>query len=791
MMNDLRYAFRQLLKNPGFTAVAVLTFALGIGANTAVFSIVNTVLLRPLPYPAPEQLFWVWEKDQQSGSRNLLSPTTFNAVRERHDLVAGIAAAQVRSFNMVGGGEPERLGGSACSSNLFSILGTKPLVGRTFLAEEEQSGKDKVVILTQALWESHFGADPEILRKTIRLNSENFDIVGVVPDDPFFGRHSLWVPLSFSAQDLQKADRNLNTYARLRPNQTPAQTEATLNLIGKELERESPDTNRGVGLMLEPMKEPLVGHVRLALFTLLGAVGFVLLVACANVANLLLSKATTRRPEMAIRAALGASRTHLFRQLCIESTLLASLGGILGLLLAIWGLEIVRQVVPQDTVPRLENVRIDGHVLAFTAMILSITAILGGLVPALRASQANLNLDLQAGKRSLSEVARTRRMGSALAVIQIALALILLVGAGLMIRSFLRLQDVELGFKVDNALDVFVTLPEVKYGSVDQRRAFFRQVIERSRSLPGIEAVGAINPFATLGWSSSGRFGIKGHAESDALHTAEYCAVDPDYFRAMSIPLITGRMLTETDRDEVLINEAMARRYWPSENPLGKRVRPEGSNRPWLTIVGIVGNIRFWGSTRRPPEQVYQTYFQYPEANMSLIVRTTGDPLRVAAILRKEVWIVDQDLPVSIQTLRQEFGRMFWKAHFSMWLFGLFGVIALVLASVGVYGVMSFNVARRTQEIGTRLALGATPAHVLKLILGEGIVISSAGVGLGLIGSGCLSRLIASQLYGVTSTDPVVLSGMSLLLMCVAFFACYIPARRASKVDPMVVLRYE
>jgi putative ABC transport system permease protein len=791
MLNDLRFAVRQLIKSPGFTAVAVLTLALGIGANTAIFSIVNSVLLRPLPYAAPQQLFWVWEKDRQSGTRNLLSPITFNAIRTKSDVLSEIAAAQVRSFNVAGGGPPERLGGSACSSNLFSLLGTKPIIGRTFLADEEQPGKDKVVILTQRLWERRFGADPNILGKTIKLDGEDFDIVGVVPYDFFFRGHGVWVPLSFSAEEFQKANRNLNAYVRLRPDSTQAQAEAALTVTAERLEREYPDTNKGFGLMLEPMKEPFVGHVRRSLYALLGAVGFVLLVACANVANLSLSKAAARRPEMAIRAALGASRARLLRQLCVESTLLATLGGVLGLLLAVWGLEIVRYVLPPDTVPGLESVGIDGAAIAFTVVILSVTAVLVGLLPAWQLREAGLNLDMQAGKRGLSTVAGGRRTGSVLAVAQIALALVLLAGAGLMIRSFLRLQSVELGFKVDNALDVFVALPEIKYESADQRRVFFRQVIERIRSLPGIEAVGAINPFATLGWSSSGRFGIDGRPQTNGLHTAEYCIVDPDYFHAMKIPLIRGRGLTETGRDEILINEAMARRHWPDEDPVGKRVRPEGSDRPWLTIVGIAGSIRFWGSTRTPPDQVYQTYLQHPEHSMSLIVRTAGVPFGAATMIRKEVWGVDKDLPVSIQTLQQEFGRMFWQTHFSVWLFSFFAAIALVLASVGIYGVISHGVTRRTREIGTRVALGAARSDVVKLILREGMLLGLAGIGAGLIASAWLSRFIASQLYGVAPLDALVLSGVSLLLLCVAFLACYLPARRAARVDPIIALRCE
>jgi len=788
LWQDLRYGLRMLRKNPGFTAVAVITLALGISANTAIFSIVNAVLLRPLPYAEPERLVWVWEKDLRTGSRNLVSPSTFNHLRQQPNVLTNIAAAQVRTFTLVGSGEPEKLAASACSSNLFSLLGIKPLLGRTFLLEEEQKGREKVTVLTQRFWERRFGADPNLIGQTITLSGESFTVLGVVPEDS--PSLDVWVPLSFSADDLRRGERTLMTYARIRSDTELNQADASLKVTAKRLEQAYPHTHKDVGLMLEPMKEPFVGHVRAPLRTLFGAASFVLLIACANLSSLLLAKASSRQREMAVRTALGASRSRLVRQLLSESLLLSVLGSLLGLVLAFWGLEIVRHVIPEDAVPQLDKVRLDRHAVAFTALTLTLTALLFGLIPAVRTSHENPNSMLKEGGRSLMGV-RRGAVSSVFVVMETSLTLVLLVGAALMVRSFLRLQSVELGFKLDHGLDAFVALPDAKYRSPDQRRAFFREVIELTRSSPGIEVVGAINAFAMEGWSSSGRFAIDGRPEPESSHTAEYCIVEPQYFRAMGIPLVKGRQLRESDRDEVLINQSMVRRYFPDEDPLGKRLRPERIDGSWLTIVGVVGDIRFWGSVGRPPVQVYQNYLQHPESSMSLIVRSSSDPSRLASDLRKAVWSVDKELPVSIQTLRQEFGRMFWKKRFSVWLFAFFAAIGLTMASVGIYGVLSYRITQRTQEMGVRIALGARTADILSLVLSEGVVLSSIGIVVGLVGSFWLAQLIASQLYGVLPTDLVAFSTASVLLMCVALLACYIPARRAAKVDPLVALRCE
>ncbi len=798
LWQDLRYGARMLLKRPGFAALAALTLAVGIGANTAIFSVVNTVLLRPLPYSDPDRLMLIRETKLPQFPEFAIAPGNFLDWQSQQETFDRFEAFRGFYYNLTGTGAPERLRASRVTAGLFPTLGVQPALGRDFLAEEDRPGSDAVVIISHGLWQRRFGGDANIVGQPLQLNGRSYQVIGVMPESlRFLDRNAeLWTPIAFTDQERQNhGGHYISAIARLKPGVTPEQAQTNLATIAARLEQQYPDTNAGWGIKLIPLFEAAVGEMRPTLWVLLGAVALVLLIACANVANLLLARASSRHKEIAIRSALGASRRRLVRQLLTESLLLALVGGAVGVLLAYWGLDLLLSLAPEN-LPRMRDVSLDARALGYTFAVTLLTGVIFGLAPALQSSNPDLNETLKEGGRG-STGGRRQRVRSLLVVTEVALALVLLAGAGLMLKSFWRLQQVDPGFNAENALVVNVNLPPSKYADAQQQAAFFRQLLERTATLPGVQAVGAtqsmpiINDFI-LGLVIEGR---PPAAPGDEPST-NYYAISPDYFRAMGIPLIRGRAFTERDTTGAprvaIVNETFARRFFPDEDPIGKRIHVTNGPETFREIVGIVGDVRHYGLEREAPAQAYEPYLQQPFAGMSIVVRTAADPANLSAAMRQEVFALDKDQPVaSVRTLEEILAESVAQRRFSMFLLGLFGGIALLLASVGIFGVMNYTVAQRTHEIGIRLALGAQRRDILRLVVGQGMGLALIGVALGLVAAFAGTRVMASMLYGVSATDPLTFTGVALLLAVVAFLACYLPARRATKVDPMIALRYE
>jgi predicted permease len=806
---DFRFAGRVLSKNPGFTAVAVLTLALGIGINTAIFSVVNAILLRPLPYKDPDQLVLLNHNYPKIDLKASVSAPGYKHYRETAKSFEGLAAMSFWSANITGEGEPERLQGMMTSANLFPLLRAEAARGRVLLPEEEEAGRDRVAVITDGLWRRRFGADPNLVGKNVSLNGESYQIVGVMPPDFQFGREvgmaiEIWSPLSFTPQQLSMDNigrENLFVLARLKPGVSFEQAQGEMNAIADALRGQLMPglTVNDWGLKLTPMAEQVVGDIRPMLWMLLGAVGLVLLIACANVANLLLARSAARHKEIAIRTALGAGRGRVIRQLLTESVLLAVVGGALGLLLATWGVDLLLSL-NESKIPRASEVGVDLWVLGFTVGVSLLTGVLFGLAPALQASKVDLHDALKEGGRSGSGGMK-RGARSVLVVAEMALALVLLIGAGLLIKSFAQLQQVNPGFRPEGVLSMQLTLPEAKYKEPRQRQEFYRQLMERVRALPGVEAAGATNVLPLSGQNQSGSFNIEGRPvpQGQSPPHGDRWLVTADYFRTMNIPLVRGRYFTEQDGPDApgvaMVDETMARKYWPGEDPVGKRITFETGpdNQPrWREIVGLVGHVRHKDLEGESRVQYYAPLMQRPNSGIFLAVRTSGDPESLSPAVRGVVREMDKDLPVyKVTTMRQLVSDSMAQRRFSMLMLGIFAVVALVLASVGLYGVLAYSVTQRTREIGVRMALGAQTRDVLKMIVGQGMALALAGVGIGLVIAFAATRLMSSLLYGVTATDPSVFAGVAVLLAGVAFLACYVPARRATRVDPMEALRYE
>jgi predicted permease len=803
LWQDLRYSARMLLKHPGFTLIAVLTLSLGIAANTAIFSIVNAVLLRPFPYEAPQQL--VIPGESNTGTRGNVSLSYPNFADWKDDRKVFASASAVRSnenYNFTGAGEPERLMGRLVSAGFLSTLGIKPLLGRDFVAEDDRPGASPTVILSYGLWSRKFANDQNIVGKQITLNNQSYTVVSVTPQSFQYGPDAdVTIPIGLSAERFKArgADPGISAVARLKPNVSLAEAETELNLIYARMERQFPESNTGRRCYLTPLHESFVGNVREPLFILLGSVGLVLLIACANVANLLLVRSSTRRREMSVRVALGASRGRIIRQLLTESLLLAAIGGVLGILLAHWGTSLIAYQLP-DSIPRLREAYVDARVLGFTLAVSLMTGLLFGLAPALQASRLNLTEALKEGDRGSS--GGRQRLRSVLVVCEVALTLTLLVGAGLLIQSFRRVLQVDPGFKAQNLLTM-----QVSVNNPDGRQVsnFFQQLQENVRRLPGVRSV-AVSNGLPLGVANNPIFIIVGRPlpEKGKEQGATRYTVSPDYFQTMGIELLKGRVFNAQDTPEtpsvVIIDETLAQQHFQNEDPIGKRLSQSTTGTPSHEIVGVVRHVEqnnMGQATSRP--QIYLSFNQIPvdrlpsyTRRINVLTRTDVEPSSLTSAVRKEIAALNKDQAVfNVRTMEQIVSQSVAPRRFSMMLLTVFAVVALVLASIGIYGMMSYAVAQRTREIGLRMTLGAQSGNVLRLVIGQGMKLALVGVALGLVASVALTRTMKSLLFGVSATDPLTFAAIALLLAVVALLACWVPARRATKVDPMVALRYE
>jgi len=808
LLQDLRFGVRTLRKSPAFTAIAILTVALGIGANTAVFSVVHAVLLKPLPFPDSERLVQVWEKVSLSNyqnDQNNPAPGNFADWKTQSTAFEDMGAYRNRSFNLTGSGEPLRVEGEQVSASLFSLLKVNATLGRIFTAEDDQPAGRHVVVIGNGLWKSRFASDDTIVGKSILLDGESYSVIGVMPQNFHFPDpdDQLWVPLALTPQDLANhGSHYLLVVARLKHGVPLAQAQAELQGIAQHFTQLYPDSNTGVQTNVVGLHEEIVGPVRAVLLALFAAVALVLLIACANLANLLLGRASARYREIGIRMALGAGRIRILRQLWTENALLVLFGCALGLLFARWGLLALKLLSPPH-IPRMDEIHLDTSVLLFSLGISLFAGVLFGALPALQATRDNVSQFLKEVARESSAGAhlRTRAL---LVVLETALGVIVVIAAGLLLRSFLLLESVPLGFQPQSVLTFRVIPRGERHSQPSGRSAFYQQAIERIAALPGVKSAAAVSFIPLTFARSSKGFSIEGRAPAapGQIPMAGFDVVTPGYFESLRIPLRSGRDFSWRDTPQgqrvVIINEAMARAYWSGQDPLGHRINLgtfENNPVPWLTVVGVVGDIRDFDVLTAPRPTLYFPVSQVDDASYILrdwVVRTSGDPLALASSLRAAIRQVDPDLPVSrVQTLEQLWGVSTAPQRFNLWLFGSFAALALILAAIGIYGVMAYNVAQRTREIAIRMAMGARRSDVLRLVLTQSILPAAAGVFLGLSAALALTRLMTSLLFGLTATDPATFTAVALLLILVALAATYMPARRATQVDPLVALRYE
>jgi putative ABC transport system permease protein len=810
---DLRYGLRMLWKKPVFTLIAILTLALGIGANTAIFSVVNSILLRPLPYPEPERLVQINHDYPLIKLKASVSAFGYRHYRDHAKSFEHIVALSNNSYNLTGGGEPERINAVNVTANFFPLLGATAGQGRIFLQDEEPDGRNRVVVLSNAFWQRRFGGRADILNQPITLNGENYTVIGIMPPSFGFGKElgfstDLWLPLTFPPAILTSnslTNEFLFVLARLKNGVSFQQAQAELDGLADGLRTQYMQgaTRQNWGLTMQAFNEMIVGDIRTPLWILLGAVSLVLLIACANVANLLLARATERHKEIAIRTALGAGRWRVVRQLLTESVMLAVVGGLLGLGLAAWGVNLLSKL-EQLKVPRMQEMGLDTRVLLFTLGVSVLTGVIFGLVPALQTTRADLHETLKEGGRQGASLSRGW-LRSAFVVVETALALMLLVGAGLLLRSFWHLQQVSPGFDPQNLLTMNLSLPDYRYREPQQRAAFYQQALEQIRALPGVVSAGATSILPLSGSNSSGSFRIEGRqvAQNESLPHGDRWAVTAGYFETMKIPLLRGRFFDQRDvagtpavavPGVAIIDEDLAKKYWPNEDPVGKRISFEGppDNRIWREVVGIVGHVKHRSLEGESRVQYYIPHPQRAQAGMNLAIRTAGKPTDLTGAVRGVIAGLDRDLPVfRVNTMEQYVADSMTLRRFTMTLLGIFALLALLLASVGLYGVLSYSVTQRSHEIGIRMALGARAGDVLKLVVRQGMVLAASGIGIGLLGAFALTRVMKTLLFGVGAADPLTYLVIAGLLAGIALLACWLPARRATRVDPMIALRYE
>ena len=803
LFSDIRYATRNLIKRPGFTAIAVVTLALGIGANTAIFSVVNALLLRPLSLPQSDRLVTFWHS---APAKNLdhvdLNDAMFAYYRERNHSFEKVAAFEDGDFVLTGAGEPESVLGAAVTFNYFETLGRAPLYGRTFSQQEDTPGNNRVAILSYGLWQRKFGGDPQVVGKSINLDNVPTSIVGIMPADFDFpdpaernnsGHVQLWEPKGLDPQDTNSW--NLSTVARLKPVLSPDDAKRELAGLYEGFARDY-GARLGEGALgdrvltvLMPLQQEIIGEVRTPMLLLLGAVGLVLLIACANIANLLLARAISRRRELALRLCLGASVSRIGRSALIESSLLAFAGTVLGLLVASWALAGLRSF-DGSYVPHVDSVRIDLPVLLFATFLSVLTSLLCGLIPAWRSTRINLQDAIKQSARG-SESAVARRTKNPFVVSQLALSLVLMIGAALLLQSFRNLLAVNPGFRPHNVLMASIGLPESRYTKA-QARSFYEQMLTRLRVLPGVQAAEVCNVVPFSGDGQGGPFKVEGRSERSSK-VAWMRSVTPGYFSAMGMPMLTGRPFQNQDDEHALpvaiVDETLAKNYWPQGDALGKRVQLDGT---WLTIVGVVPNVKNRKLDEPARPYIYRPYAQWVRRDTRLIVRTVNDPTSLIPNIRQQVASLDPELPLSeVSTIEQAMARSVGTTRLTNWLLSAFAAVALLLALMGIYGVMSVNVAGRTNEFGIRMALGARRGNVLGIVLTQGLKLALIGVALGVSAAIGLTRLMRGVLFGISATDPLTFLGIPILLLVVALLACLIPARRATKVDPLVALRYE
>ncbi|MEA2206596.1 MAG: hypothetical protein QOE77_3372 [Blastocatellia bacterium] len=814
LLQDLRYSARVLLKHRGFTAIAVITLALGIGANTAIFSVMNATLLRPLPYHNPDQIVMVWGTNPAGfgwrGKTGFSAPS-FLDYQQQNQVFARMATFNGVDFNLAGADNPERIRSGMVTSAFFDLLAVPPVLGRTFLAEEFQAGRNHVTVLSYGLWQRRYGSDRNIVGQNIYLDATPYTVIGVLPEDfdftipGYFESRGLWVP-TVLPQDNSNSERGhkyLNVIARLKPGVAIHQADQDMSVITQRLASEYPGTMSKFGVKLTPLREQVVGDVRSPLLLLFGAVGFVLLIACANVANLQLARASTRQKEMAIRKALGASRGRLFRQLLTESVLLSLVAGVASLGFAFGGIRLLTRLDPAKLLQGI-NVTVDFAVLAYCMILSLVTGIISGLAPALQYARARQSESLkESGGNSAAKEGgvRLRRL---ITVSEVALSMILLIGAGLLIRSFIELLQVDPGFESKNILTARVSLPKYSYPETAKQSEFYRQAIERIKDLPGVVAVGVTGGLPSAMGSHTSSFSIEGRGpieDSDQALAVEDGLASADYFKALGIPLIAGRAFSDTDdRSAIpvaLINQSFARRFFPDQNPVGQHLRFE-SKSPWITIVGVVGDVRGFGLDKEAKSEIYLPYEQQgflpfnPLPQMYLAVRTSGDPNAIAPPALAAIRDIDKDLPSpQVRTMETLLAASMAERRSNMILLAVFAIIALILTGVGIYGVISYSVTQRTQEIGIRMALGAQSRDVMTLVMRNGMRLVLLGIVIGFAGALVLTRWMAALLFGISTTDATTFFLTALLLAGIALLACWIPARRATKVDPLVALKYE
>lgn len=808
LIKDIRYGLRALWKRPGFSAIAIITLALGIGANTAIFSLVNAVLLRPLPFADPNQLVMIWEDAAFAGfPRNTPSAATYQDIKNQNQSFSEVAAIDQRSFNLTGDGEPQKVEARGVTANFFPLLGVQPLTGRWFASEEDKPGANRVVVLSNAIWQQRYGGT-NVLGRDVLLNGEKYTVIGVMPPTFQFldSKVGMWVPIAFTSEQLASRGRHyLTIVARMKPGISFAQADSEVRTIHKRIAQDNPDTAGRLAGYALPLRDQVAGDVRRPLYVLLAAVGFVLLIACANIANLLLSRVAGRRREMALRAAIGASRASIIRQLLTESLLLATAGAVAGLALAWLSFAFLQKLIPDGLIGAIV-LKLDLPVLGFTVLVTLLTAIIFGLAPAFQAARVDLNDALKQGGRSGMNAGGTRLRG-AMVVVEVSLAVVLLIGAGLLIQSLMKLRGQYAALKPESVLTVRTVLSRSKYAEQPQRLAFYKQVLDRVKTLPGVVSAGYTTSVPLAWKGGTNGFAIEGRSVEQATagglaYDANHRQVSADYLKTMGVQIVQGRPFAETDNEQsipvAIVNEAMARIYWPGESATGKRFKlgdPGDNEVPWVTIVGIARDVRNMGVDEPVKPEMYFPYQQGIEpfyTPRDLVIRTSVDPLSIVAAATNEIHQVDPDQPVSnVRTMQQVLGEETTWQELGMTLLTIFAGLAMLLAMLGIYGVLAYYVTQHTQEIGVRMALGAQPRNILSLVVKRGMSLVVVGVVVGLAAAFALTRLMAGLVFGISVGDPLTYGIVAVLLLLVALMACFVPAQRAMRVDPLEALTYE